>query len=133
MKEKKKQPKEKKREKEFPKGIYVTGFEKTITSEMLREHFRLKPINAIKLPMSKYFLNKGFAFIYYGSKDDAALAKRKLDHSSILRNPIRVARIASPQNISKMMVKLKVSGLSPAQVSAQHVSLFNERKLERLI
>lgn len=39
---------------EFSKGIYVSGFEKTLTAAMLQEHFKIKPIAGLKLPMSKF-------------------------------------------------------------------------------
>jgi len=39
---------------EFSKGIYVSGFERSLTSEMLEKHFRIKPISGLKLPLTKY-------------------------------------------------------------------------------
>lgn len=60
---------------EFAKGVYVSGFEKTLTAEMLQDHFKIKPIAALKLPLNKYRENKGFAFIYYQSQDDATYVK----------------------------------------------------------
>ena len=50
---------------EFARGVYISGFERTLTAEMLQEHFKIKPIKGLKLPMSKFNENKGFAFIYY--------------------------------------------------------------------
>lgn len=60
---------------EFSRGIYVSGFEKTLTAAMLQEHFKIKPITGLKLPLSKFNENKGFAFIYYQNPDDAAYVK----------------------------------------------------------
>ena len=58
--------------KEFAKGIYVSGFEKTLTVTMLQKYFsEVKTVNGIKLPMTKFNENKGFAFIYFNSEDDA--------------------------------------------------------------
>lgn len=79
---------------------------------MLQEHFKIKPIHGLKLPMSKFQENKGFAFIYYGSEDDAAEVKKKLDYSVILRSKIRVTRIVIADNLSKMMFKLKTDKMS---------------------
>ena len=39
---------------QFSKGIYVSGFERSLTSEMLEKHFRIKPISGLKLPLTKY-------------------------------------------------------------------------------
>ena len=39
---------------EFARGVYISGFEKTLTAEMLQEHFKIKPINGLKLPLSKF-------------------------------------------------------------------------------
>lgn len=79
---------------------------------MLEEHFKIKPIHGLKLPVSKYLENKGFAFIYYGSEDDASYVKKKLDHSVILKSKIRVTRTVISDNLSKMMFKLKTEELS---------------------
>ena len=62
--------------------------------------------------MSKFNENKGFAFIYYASEDDAAEVKKKLDYSVILRNKIRVTRIVIADNLSKMMFKLNTKGMT---------------------
>lgn len=44
---------------------------------MLERHFaNVKPVHGIKLPTSKFNENKGFAFIYFGSEDDANLVKK---------------------------------------------------------
>ena len=52
---------------EFKRGIFVSGFEKCVTTAMLQKHFSVKPINGLKHPMTKFKESKGFAFIYYGS------------------------------------------------------------------
>lgn len=99
---------------EFSKGIYVSGFERSLTSEMLEKHFKIKPITGMKLPLTKYQENKGFAFIYYNSKDDAAYVKESLDHTVILINKIRVTKTVNAEHLSKMMFKLKTTGKSDA-------------------
>jgi RNA recognition motif-containing protein len=44
---------------------------------MLERHFSaVKTVQGIKLPTTKFNENKGFAFIYFGSEDDAALVKK---------------------------------------------------------
>lgn len=44
---------------------------------MLERHFSsVKQVHGIKLPISKFNENKGFAFIYFGSEDDATLVKK---------------------------------------------------------
>jgi len=70
---------------EFKRAVFVSGFEPSLTAAMLQEHFKIKPIDGLKLPMSKFNENKGFAFVYYKSADDATYVKEKLDHSVILR------------------------------------------------
>ena len=109
----------------------MTGFEKTLTPAMLEEHFKIKPIAGLKLPMSKYNENKGFAFIYYGSQDDASFVKKKLDHSVILRSKIRVTRTVISENLSKMMFKLKTKGMSEEEITDIEKRLFNEEALEK--
>ena len=43
------------KKKEFEKGVYVSGFEKTLTVAMLREEFaKVKPVHGIKLPITKF-------------------------------------------------------------------------------
>lgn len=74
------------KQKHFASGVYVSGFEKTLTAAMLQDHFKIKPIEGLKLPLTKFKENKGFAFIYYRSEDDASFVKRELDHSVILTN-----------------------------------------------
>ena len=66
--------------------------------------------------MTKFQENKGFAFIYYKSEDDAKEVKKKLDHSVILKNEIRVTRIVVATHLSKMIFKLKVDKLSAADI-----------------
>lgn len=77
---------------EFAKGIFVSGFEDCITTAMLMRHFSIKPINGLKHPRDKLQTSKGFAFIYYGSEDDAIYVKKTLDRSTILKKKIRVTR-----------------------------------------
>lgn len=44
---------------------------------MLEKHFStIKPVHGMKLPISKFNENKGFAYIYYGNEDDASLIKK---------------------------------------------------------
>ena len=44
---------------------------------MLERHFAaVKTVHGIKLPTSKFNENKGFAFIYFGSEDDASIVKK---------------------------------------------------------
>lgn len=88
-------------------GLYVSGFEKTLTLAMINEHFKIKPIDAIKFPKTKFNENKGFAFIYYKTEDDAKYVKKELDHSVILKDKIRICRMVDPGEISKMIIKLK--------------------------
>jgi hypothetical protein len=68
------------------------------------------------LPLNKHTENKGFAFIYYQSPDDAAFVKEKLDYSVILRNKIRVTKTVVAESLSKMMFKLKTKDLSPQEI-----------------
>lgn len=97
---------------------------------MLEKHFKLKPIAGMKLPLTKYRDNKGFAFIYYESADDAAYVKDKLDHSVILTNKIRVTKTVNAENLSKMMFKLKTNGKSKEEIEEIKQRLFNEKALE---
>ena len=62
--------------------------------------------------MTKFRESKGFAFIYYGSEDDAMYVKKELDRTAILREKIRITRTVISENLSKMMFKLKTAGLS---------------------
>lgn len=77
---------------EFKRGIFVSGFEKCVTTAMIQKHFSIKPINGLKHPMTKFKESKGFAFIYYGSEDDALYVKKTLDRTAILREKIRITR-----------------------------------------
>lgn len=45
---------------------------------MIERHFSTNKmsVHGIKLPTSKFNENKGFAFVYFGSEDDANLAKK---------------------------------------------------------
>ena len=97
---------------EFKRGIFVSGFEKCVTTAMIQKHFSIKPINGLKHPTTKFKESKGFAFIYYGSEDDALYVKKTLDRTAILREKIRITRTVISENLSKMMFKLKTHGLS---------------------
>jgi len=79
---------------------------------MLQKHFNIKQIFGLKHPLTKLKESKGFAFIYYGSEDDAVYVKKTLDRSSILHDKIRITRTVISENISKMMIKLKTVGLT---------------------
>lgn len=78
---------------------------------MLQNHFSIKPISGIRNPTTKHRESKGFAFIYYGSEDDALHVKKTLDRTAILKSKIRVTRTVISENLSKMMFKLKTAGL----------------------
>jgi RNA recognition motif-containing protein len=95
------------KDQEFAKGVYVSGFESTLTAEMLQNHFNIKPIVAMKLPLSKNGLNKGFAFVYYKSIDDASYVKHQLHLTTILKSKIKVTKIVSDMKLSKMILKIK--------------------------
>ena len=75
-------------------------------------HFSIKPINGMKHPLDKFRSSKGFAFIYYGSEDDALYVKKTLDRSVILKKKIRITRTVISANLSKMIFKLKTQGVS---------------------
>ena len=83
----------------------------------------------MKLPLTKFNDNKGFAFVYYESPDDAAYVKEKLDHTVILQNKIRVAKTVNADNLSKMMFKLKTNGLTADQIKDIKEKHFNEKNL----
>ena len=102
---------------EFKRAIFVSGFEKCVTTAMLQKHFSIKPINGLKHPMTKFKESKGFAFIYYGSEDDALYVKKNLDRTAILKEKVRITRTVISENLSKMMFKLKTYGLSEQEVS----------------
>ncbi len=55
------------KKKEFARGIFVSGFEKCVTTAMIQHHFSIKTISGLKHPTTKHKESKGFAFIYYGS------------------------------------------------------------------
>ena len=84
----------------------------------------------MKLPLTKYLDNKGFAFIYYESPDDAAYVKEKLDHTVLLANKIRVTKTVNADSLSKMMFKLKAEGLTKEQIAGIKEKYFNEKNLE---
>lgn len=98
---------------------------------MLQEHFKIKPIDGLKLPLTKFKENKGFAFIYYKSEDDAVYVKKTLDHSVILSNEIRVTRIAIAENLSKMIFKMHVKDIPAAEIKHNEDLYFNEKNLEK--
>ena len=80
----------------------------------------------MKFPLTKFKDNKGFAFIYYENPDDAAYVKKKLDHTVILRNKIRVTRTVDGKNLSKMLFKLKTDGLTEEQIKDVKEKYLNE-------
>jgi len=88
----------------------VSGFEKNVSTAMIQHHFSIKPIHGLKHPITKFKESKGFAFIYYGSEDDALYVKKTLDRTSILKDKIRITRTVISENLSKMMFKLKTVG-----------------------
>ena len=98
------------KKKEFARGLFVSGFEKSVTTAMLQHHFSVKPIYGLRHP-TKFKESKGFAFIYYGSEDDALYVKKTLDRTAILKAKIRVTRTVISGNLSKMMFKLNTAGL----------------------
>lgn len=118
------------KESEFAKGVYVSGFERSLTVEMLMKHFNIKPILAMKLPLTKHQENKGFAFIYYHSPDDANYVKQTLDHSVILINKIRVTKTVNAEQLSKMMFKLRTQDKPEAEIKLIKEKFFNEKRLE---
>ena len=83
---------------------------------MIQKHFNIKPIQGLKHPMTKLKESKQFAFIYYGSEDDAMYVKKTLDRTAILKEKIRITRTVISENLSKMMFKLKAYGLSEKEV-----------------
>jgi RNA recognition motif-containing protein len=99
---------------------------------MLERHFSsVRPVHGIKLPTTKFDENKGFAFIYYGSEDDANLAKKELDRTAILIQKIRVTKTVVSENLSKMIFKIKVLGLNDKQIQEIQSTYFNEDNLEK--
>lgn len=104
------------KKKEFARGVFVSGFEKCVTTAMIQHHFSIKPIHGLKHPTTKFKESKGFAFIYYGSEDDAMYVKKTLDRSAILKEKIRITRTVISENLSKMMFKLKTHGFSEKEL-----------------
>jgi RNA recognition motif-containing protein len=99
---------------------------------MLERHFSaVKTVHGIKLPTTKFHENKGFAFIYFGSEDDASIVKRELDRSVILKDKIRVTKTVVAENLSKMIFKLKASGLNDKQIEDVEKTFFNDEALEK--
>jgi hypothetical protein len=80
------------KKKEFARGVFISGFEKCVTTAMIQHHFNIKPIHGLKHPMTKFKESKGFAFIYYGSEDDALYVKKTLDRTAILKDKVRITR-----------------------------------------
>lgn len=84
---------------------------------MLQKHFsQVRPVQGIKLPYSKFNENKGYAFVYYLSEDDATLSKKQLDRTAILQEKIRVTKTVVAENLSKMIFKMKTAELSDEQI-----------------
>lgn len=50
------QPEQDEKRREFAKGVYVSGFEKTLTVAMLQDYFsKVKNVHGIKLPLTKLY------------------------------------------------------------------------------
>lgn len=118
------------KKKEFARGIFVSGFEKCVTTAMIQHHFNIKPIYGLRHPTTKHKESKGFAFIYYGSEDDALYVKKTLDRTAILKEKVRITRTVISENLSKMMFKLKTAGLEEKQIQDNEAVYFNDAKLE---
>ena len=119
------------KKKEFARGIFISGFEKSVTTAMIQHHFSIKPIFGLRHPMTKFKESKGFAFIYYGSEDDALYVKKTLDRTAILKEKIRITRTVISENLSKMMIKLKTHGLSEKEIQENEARYFNDENLEK--
>lgn len=119
------------KKKEFARGIFVSGFEKSVTTAMIQHHFNIKPIFGLRHPMTKFKESKGFAFIYYGSEDDALYVKKTLDRTAILKEKIRITRTVISENLSKMMIKLKTHGLTEKEIQENEARYFNDENLEK--
>lgn len=119
------------KKKEFARGIFVSGFEKSVTTAMIQHHFNIKPIFGLRHPVTKFKESKGFAFIYYGSEDDALYVKKTLDRTAILKDKIRITRTVISENLSKMMIKLKTHGLSEKEIQENEARYFNDENLEK--
>jgi len=98
---------------------------------MIQKHFNIKPIFGLRHPVTKLRESKGFAFIYYGSEDDALYVKRTLDRTAILHDKIRIPRTVISENLSKMLIKLKTVGLSEKEVKENEARYFNDENLEK--
>lgn len=96
---------------------------------MIQHHFNIKPINALKHPITKFKQSKCFAFIYYGSEDDAIYVKNKLDGSAILKNKIKITRTVISENLSKMIFKMKTHGFSEKEVVENQEKYFYDENL----
>jgi hypothetical protein len=60
------------KQQEFSKGIFIEDFERSVTGEMVYKHFNdIKPVSIIKFPTNKLRLNKGMAFVYFKTAEDA--------------------------------------------------------------
>lgn len=81
--------------------------------------------------MTKFKESKGFAFIYYGSEDDALYVKKTLDRTAILKDKIRITRTVISENLSKMMFKMKTHGFTEAQLADNEKTYFNDEHLEK--
>lgn len=104
----------------------MSGFEKSVTTAMIQRHFNIKPINGLKHPVTKFKESKGFAFIYYGSEDDALYVKKTLDRTAILRDKVRITRTVISENLSKMMFKLKTHGFTEKEIQENETKYFND-------
>lgn len=94
---------------------------------MLERHFSaVKTVHGIKLPTTKFNENKGFAFIYFGSEDDATIVKKELDRSVILREKIRVTKTVVAENLSKMIFRMKTRGQTDKQIEEGEREFFND-------
>ena len=109
----------------------MSGFEKCVTTAMIQKHFSIKPINGLKHPMTKSKESKGFAFIYYGSEDDALFVKKTLDRTAILKEKVRITRTVISENLSKMMFKLKTHGFTEKELQERETKYFNDENLEK--
>ena len=98
---------------------------------MIQHHFNIKPIFGLRHPMTKFKESKGFAFIYYGSEDDALYVKKTLDRTAILKEKIRITRTVISENLSKMMIKLKTAGLTEKEIQENEARYFNDENLEK--
>ncbi len=109
----------------------MSGFEETVTKEMIVDHFsndsNFKSVVALKLPMNKLGENKGYAFIYFKTADDARLVKQKYDRTAILKKQIRVTMIVISENLSKMILKLKTRDEMGVPYSKEKIEQLQEK------